>query len=118
RVEKFAGVITEQTKRLGNWMKWDNSYFTMSDRNIETIWQFLKRCYDAGWLYECTRVMPWCIRCGTSLSQHELIDSYRDVKHASVFIKQPVIGREREYLALWTTTPWTLPANTAAAVNP
>ncbi len=118
RVEKFAGTITEQSKRLGNWMHWDNSYFTMSDRNIETIWQFLKRCHEKGWLYEGTRVMPWCIRCGTSLSQHELIDSYRDVKHTSVFIKQPIVGRDHEYLALWTTTPWTLPANAAAAVNP
>src|SRR5579884_4035149 len=118
RVERFAGVITDQTKRLGNWMDWDNSYFTMSDRNIETIWYFLKRCQEKGWLYEGTRVMPWCIRCGTSLSQHELIDSYRDVEHASVFLKVPIHGREQEYLALWTTTPWTLPANTAAAVNP
>ncbi|HEX6512318.1 MAG TPA: isoleucine--tRNA ligase [Chloroflexota bacterium] len=118
RVEKFAGVITGQTKRLGNWMDWDNSYFTMSDRNIETIWYFLKRCQEKGWLYEGTRVMPWCIRCGTSLSQHELIDSYRDVEHASVFLKLPIHGRQNEYLALWTTTPWTLPANTAAAVNP
>jgi isoleucyl-tRNA synthetase len=118
RVEKFAGTITEQTKRLGSWMDWDNSYFTMSDRNIETIWYFLKRCQEKGWLYEGTRVMPWCIRCGTSLSQHELIDSYRDVEHESVFIKLPLRDRDNEYLALWTTTPWTLPANTAAAVNP
>jgi isoleucyl-tRNA synthetase len=58
RVEKFAGTITEQTKRLGSWMDWDNSYFTMSDRNIETIWYFLKRCQEKGWLYEGTRVMP------------------------------------------------------------
>ena len=118
RVEQFSGRITEQSIRLGNWMDWANSYFTMSDRNIETIWHFLKRCQEKGWLYEGTRVMPWCIRCGTSLSQHELIDSYRDVSHTSVFIKQPIIGREHEYLAIWTTTPWTLPANTAAAVNP
>ncbi|MDE3076471.1 MAG: class I tRNA ligase family protein, partial [Chloroflexota bacterium] len=61
RVENYAGVITEQTKRLGNWMKWDSSDFTMSDRNIETIWYFLKRCQEKGWLYEGTRVMPWCI---------------------------------------------------------
>jgi isoleucyl-tRNA synthetase len=118
RVEKYAGVITEQTKRLGNWMDWDNSYFTMSDQNIETIWHFLKRCQEKGWLYEGTRVMPWCIRCGTSLSQHELIDSYRDVEHESAFLKLPIHGRDNEYLAVWTTTPWTLPANAATAVNP
>ncbi|MHB8621698.1 MAG: class I tRNA ligase family protein, partial [Chloroflexota bacterium] len=118
RVEKFAGVITEQSKRLGNWMDWEHSYFTMSDQNIETIWYFLKRCQEKGWLYEGTRVMPWCIRCGTSLSQHELIDSYRDVVHTSLYIKLPIRDRAGEYLALWTTTPWTLPANTAAAVNP
>ncbi|HVA24249.1 MAG TPA: isoleucine--tRNA ligase [Chloroflexota bacterium] len=118
RVEKFAATITEQTKRLGSWMDWGNSYFTMSDQNIETIWFFLKRCQEKGWLYEGTRVMPWCIRCGTSLSQHELIDSYRDVEHESVFLKLPIHGRDNEYIAVWTTTPWTLPANTAAAVNP
>src|SRR5437588_10442345 len=64
--------------------------------------------------------MPWCIRCGTSLSQHELVgtDSYRDVVHPSVFIRLPLLGRERTYFLVWTTTPWTLSANVALAVHP
>src|SRR5205085_3496465 len=62
--------------------------------------------------------MPWCPRCGTSLSQHELMDSYNDITHPSLYVRFPIKGREREYLIVWTTTPWTLPANVAAAVHP
>ncbi|MGE5619236.1 MAG: isoleucine--tRNA ligase [Sphingomonadaceae bacterium] len=118
RVERYSAIQTEQSIRLGQWMDWPNSYYTMSDTNIEYIWHFLKRCHERGWLYEGSRVNPWCVRCGTSLSQHELIDSYREVTHASVFVKLPIVGRHREYLLVWTTTPWTLAANTAAAVHP
>ena len=118
RVLKYSGVQTEQSIRLGQWMDWDHSYYTMTDQNIESIWQFLKRCQEKGWLYRGARSMPWCTRCGTSLSQHELIDSYRDMTHTSVYVRLPVVGREREYLLVWTTTPWTLAANVAAAVHP
>jgi isoleucyl-tRNA synthetase len=118
RVARFAGVQTEQSKRLGQWMDWDRSYFTMADANISYIWQFLKTCHDRGWLYRGHRPMAWCPRCGTSLSQHELIDSYRDVTHPSLHVRLPLVGREQEYLVVWTTTPWTLPANVAAAVKP
>ena len=62
--------------------------------------------------------MPWCARCGTSLSQHELIDSYRDLTHTSVFVQLPLLDRPGEYMLVWTTTPWTLAANTALAVHP
>lgn len=99
-------------------MKWDNSYYTMSDTNIETIWHFLKTCHDKGWLHKGHRCMPWCIRCGTSLSQHELHDSYRDMVHRSVTMHLPLVEREGEYIMVWTTTPWTLAANTALAVHP
>jgi len=118
RVEKYSGIQTEQSIRLGQWMDWDNSYFTMTDTNIEYIWRFLKTCHEKGWLYKGQRAMPWCARCGTSLSQHELIDSYREMTHASVFIKLPIIERPGEYILVWTTTPWTLTANTALAVHP
>ncbi|MBI2941555.1 MAG: class I tRNA ligase family protein [Chloroflexi bacterium] len=118
RVDKFSGIQTQQSIRLGQWMDWENSYLTMSDTNIEHIWLFLKRCHEKGWLYRGARSMPWCVRCGTSLSQHELIDSYRDMTHTSVFIRFPLKGREGESLLVWTTTPWTLPANVAAAVHP
>ncbi|HEX9776281.1 MAG TPA: isoleucine--tRNA ligase [Actinomycetota bacterium] len=118
RVAKYAGVQTEQSRRLGQWMDWDASYFTMTDANISAIWGFLAECHRRGWLYVGHRSMPWCPRCGTSLSQHELIDSYSEITHPSVFARFPLKGREHEYLAVWTTTPWTLPANVAAAVLP
>jgi isoleucyl-tRNA synthetase len=120
RVLKFAGQITRQSARLGQWMDWDDSYYTMSDTNSEYIWHFLKKCQENGWLYQGTRSMPWCWRCGTSLSQHELLDSYVEVTHTSVFLKFPVTtpGHEGENLLVWTTTPWTLTANVAAAVHP
>lgn len=120
RVLTFAEVITQQSIRLGQWMDWANSYYTMSDNNIEHIWAFLKRCHENGWLYRGWRTMPWCARCGTSLSQHELIgtDSYREVTHPSVYLRLPIAGRLREYFLVWTTTPWTLPANVALAVHP
>ncbi|MDP7035511.1 MAG: isoleucine--tRNA ligase [Planctomycetota bacterium] len=118
RVERFSKVQSEQSRRLGQWMDWNDSYFTMSDRNIETIWHFLKTCHDKGWLYRGYRPMPWCTRCGTSLSQHELADSYKEITHEAVYIKLPVTGEADLFFLVWTTTPWTLTANTALAVNP
>ena len=118
RVDKFAGILTDQSIRLGQWMDWKNSYFTMDDNNIEHIWFFLKECHKKGWLFEGTNAMPWCWRCGTSLSQHELIDSYSEKTHDSVYVALPIKGRKNEHLLIWTTTPWTLPANVAVAVNP
>src|SRR3954447_18022000 len=122
RVLKYADIITAQSERLGQWMDWENSYYTMSDTNIEYIWHFLAKCHSNGWLYRGHRSMPWCWRCGTSLSQHEILgtDSYREVTHRSVFLKFPLTtpGHEGETLLVWTTTPWTLTANVAAAVHP
>ncbi|MHB1458591.1 MAG: isoleucine--tRNA ligase [Armatimonadota bacterium] len=118
RVEKYSSIQSEQSKRLGQWMDWDNSYYTMTDTNIEHIWLFLKKCFENGWLYKGQRAMPWCARCGTSLSQHELIDSYRDLKHTSVYLKLPIIELPGEHILVWTTTPWTLTANVALAVHP
>lgn len=118
RVEKFSAIQTEQSKRLGQWMDWENSYFTYTDTNIEYIWHFLKTCHERGWLYKGQRAMPWCVRCGTSLSQHELIDSYREMTHTSVYLKLPILEREGEYMMVWTTTPWTLAGNVALAVHP
>jgi len=118
RVMKYSKIQTEQSIKLGQWMDWENSYYTMTDTNIEYIWYFLKKCSEKGWLYKGHRVMPWCIRCGTSLSQHEMLDSYYDVVHQSVYLRLPIIGRDKEYFMVWTTTPWTLTANVALAVNP
>ena len=118
RVEKFSAVQTEQSIRLGQWMDWSNSYYTFSDDNIEAIWDFLERCKRKGWLYKGYSVMPWCTRCGTALSQHELSDEgWKEVEHEAVYIKLKVKNSD-EYFLVWTTTPWTLPANVALAVNP
>jgi isoleucyl-tRNA synthetase len=119
RVRKFAAVQTEQSIRLGYWMDWDNSYYTFSDENNYTIWHALRRCHENGWIYKGHDVMPWCPRCATGLSQHEIVtEGYRELTHASVYLRLPLIGRENEYLLVWTTTPWTLSANVAAAVHP
>jgi isoleucyl-tRNA synthetase len=118
RVAEYAEVITGQSRRLGMWMDWDNDYYTFSDTNIEYIWRFLKECHARGWLYKGHRSVEWCPRCGTSLSQHELINSYEELTHPSLYVRFPIKGREGESLVVWTTTPWTLPANVAAAVKP
>jgi len=117
RVQRFSGIITEQSKRLGQWMDWENSYFTHTDKNIGGIWHFLKTCHEHGWIEREYKPMPWCPRCGTSLSEHEMTGSYKMMKHKSVFFKLPVVDRNFKMLA-WTTTPWTLSANVSLAVNP
>jgi isoleucyl-tRNA synthetase len=118
RVAEYAEVITDQSRRLGMWMDWDNDYYTHSDTNIEYIWRFLKECHARGWLYLGHRSVEWCPRCGTSLSQHELINSYAELTHPSLYVRFPLKDRDGESLVVWTTTPWTLPANVAAAVKP
>lgn len=117
RVKHFSGIIAEQSKRLGQWMQWDNSYYTNTDQNIEGIWHFLKTCDDNGWIQREYKPMPWCPRCGTSLSEHEMTGSYKNITHNSVFFKLPIIGTNSKIL-VWTTTPWTLSSNVALAVNP
>jgi isoleucyl-tRNA synthetase len=119
RVAKFSEVITEQSRRLGMWMDWDADYYTFTDTNIEYIWRFLKAVHEREWLYKGHRSTVWCPRCGTSISQHELFaGEYRELEHPSLYVRFPLKGRDGESLAVWTTTPWTLPANVAAAVNP
>jgi isoleucyl-tRNA synthetase len=118
RVAEYAGVQTRQSMRLGQWMDWERSYYTFTDPNITYIWRFLQECDRNGWLYTGHRPMVWCPRCGTSLSQHELIDSYREITHPSLTVLFELTDVEGEAIAIWTTTPWTLPANVAAAVQP
>jgi len=115
----FAKVQTEQSKRLGYFMDWGNDYYTMSDENNYAIWHFLKICHQKGWLYKGEDVVPWCPRCGTAISQHEILTgNYANVTHKAVYLKYPILGRKNEYLLVWTTTPWTLLANVAIAFNP
>ncbi|PIR79726.1 MAG: isoleucine--tRNA ligase [Candidatus Levybacteria bacterium CG10_big_fil_rev_8_21_14_0_10_35_13] len=118
RVKKFSAVQTEQSKRLGYFMDWDNSYHTSSDENNYSIWNFLKVVNEKGWLYKGHDSVPWCPRCGTAISQHEILtEEYKELEHESVFFKLPIIGKNNEYLLVWTTTPWTIPSNVAVAVN-
>jgi len=117
RVRKYAAIQTEQSIRLGYWMDWDDSYFTMSDENNYTIWAFLKKCHERGLIYRGRDSMPWCPRCGTGISQHEMHEGYREVTDDSVIARMPLRGRDGEYLLVWTTTPWTLSSNVACAVH-
>lgn len=117
RIKRFSKVITSQSKRLGQWMDWSNSYFTHTDENISAIWYFLKICHERGWIRQANRPMPWCPRCGTSLSEHEMSGAHKEVTHKSVFCIAKVKDCSFDVL-VWTTTPWTLSANVALAVNP
>jgi isoleucyl-tRNA synthetase len=118
RVEKYSKVQTEQSVRLGYWMDWENSYYTMSDENNYTIWEFLKKCHKRGLIYKGLDAMPWCPRCETGISEQERKEGYKNIEDIAVYIRLPVLGRPNEYLLVWTTTPWTLAANVACAVNP
>ncbi len=119
RVKKFSGIQTEQSKRLGYFMDWDNSYHTSSEENNYWIWKYLKTVHQKGWLYKGRDSVPWCPRCGTAISQHEILtEEYQELTHKSVYFKLPVKGKKDTYLLVWTTTPWTIPANVAVAVDP
>jgi isoleucyl-tRNA synthetase len=112
--------LTRGSKRLGQWMDWGADYFTFSDTNIEYIWRFLKLQHEQGRLYKGHRSTEWCPRCGTSISQHELSQAgvYQERSDPSLFVRLPLLERPGESIVIWTTTPWTLPANVAAAVKP
>ncbi len=130
RVDRFARRQTDQSIRLGFWMDWDQdedwskppdqrrSYFTMAEENNYTIWSFLKKCHQRGLVYRAYDSMPWCPRCAVGISQMEMHEGYVMVAHRAVFVRFPLRGRPGENLLIWTTTPWTLTSNVAAAVNP
>jgi isoleucyl-tRNA synthetase len=117
-VVQSSRALTEGSTRLGQWMDWGKDYFTFSDTNIEYIWRFLRVVHERGWLYLGHRSTEWCPRCGTSISAHELVGSYVDRSDPSLYVRFPLLDRPHEALVIWTTTPWTLPANVAAAVKP
>ncbi|MGH9247392.1 MAG: isoleucine--tRNA ligase [Acidimicrobiales bacterium] len=113
-----ARELTQGSIRLGQWMDWGNDYYTFCDTNIEYIWKFLKIVHERGWLHIGHRATEWCPRCGTSISAHELAGNYVERVDPSLHIRLPLRDRPGEALVIWTTTPWTLPANVAAAVKP
>lgn len=111
------GKSHQLVERLGN-PEWGGSYFTFSTENNETIWTFLKKCFERGKIYQGHDVMPWSGRGGSAYSQMEIAEGRKLTTHKSVFVRFPLRDRENEYLLVWTTTPWTLTSNVAAAVNP
>ena len=111
-------TVEQMVGRLGL-AELGGSYFTFSNENNYTIWAMLKQCFDRGWIYKGRDVMPWCARCDTGISQHEIVtDGYRELTHTSIFLRFPLRNRPDESLLVWTTTPWTLTSNVAAAVHP
>jgi isoleucyl-tRNA synthetase len=105
------------TERIGFWLDLDDAYRTLDESYIESVWWALAQIHERGLLYEGRKVVPYCPRCETTLSSHEVALGYRDIVEESVFIKLPVLSGE-EKLLVWTTTPWTLPGNVAVAVSP
>ena len=119
-VQRYVGAFEEMTTRMGFWVDFDSAYWTMSPEYVESVWWSLKQIWDKGLLVQDHRVAPYCPRCGTGLSDHELAQGYETVVDPSVFIRFPIIEGEftGASLLVWTTTPWTLVSNTAVAVNP
>ncbi|HEY7828368.1 MAG TPA: class I tRNA ligase family protein [Candidatus Limnocylindrales bacterium] len=120
-IEGPAGPVTDSVEMLVGRLgmpEVGGSYFTFSNENNDLIWGFLAECHRRGWLYKGHDTMPWCTRCGTGMSQHEMTEGYRDRDDPGLTIKLPLVDRPGEALLVWTTTPWTLTSNVAAAVGP
>ncbi|UOY02898.1 isoleucine--tRNA ligase [Blastococcus sp. PRF04-17] len=120
-VERHVDSFSELTRRMGYWVDMSTAYWTMDPAYIESVWWSLKQIFDRGLLVEDHRVAPYCPRCGTGLSDHEVAQGYETITDPSVYVRLPVTSGEwagRADLLVWTTTPWTLPSNTAVAVHP
>ena len=117
-VFEYVGEWNKLTERIAFWVDLDDPYVTLEDDYIESVWWSLRRLYDDGRLYEGHKVVPYCPRCGTALSSHEVALGYQDVKDPSIYVRFPLLGEDDESLLVWTTTPWTLPGNEAVAVAP
>ena len=115
-VFKYVNIWEEMTNKVGFWVDMDNPYITYKNEYIESVWWALKELWKKGLLYEGHKVMPYCPRCGTALSSHEVAQGYKDVNDLTCIAKFKVVGEDKYFLA-WTTTPWTLPSNLALCVN-
>ncbi len=118
-VWEYLDVWNKFTKRIGYWVDQDKPFVTYENDYIESVWNVLKKVNDQKLLFKDYKVVPWCPRCGTALSSHELAQGYEDVKDLSVYVKFKVKGEKFKdtYILAWTTTPWTLPGNVALAVG-
>jgi len=117
-VWKYQSEWERMSDRVGYWVDMEEPYVTYHNNYIESVWWSLKKIWDQGLLYKGHKIVPYCPRCGTSLSSHEVAQGYKDVKEASVYVKFPVKDQNGVFLMAWTTTPWTLPSNVALVVNP
>ncbi|MDU1412997.1 MAG: isoleucine--tRNA ligase [Clostridium sp.] len=115
-VFSYVEMWREMSERLGYWVDMDNPYVTYHNDYIESVWWALKQMWDKDLIYKGHKVMPYCPRCGTTLSSHEVAQGYKDVKDSSAYVKFKLKGEDK-YILVWTTTPWTLPSNVALAVN-
>ena len=116
-VSKYISEWSTFTKRIGYWVNQDTAYFTYNAPYMESLWNIVKKVDTDGRLYKDYKVLPWCVKCGTALSSHELAQGYEDVKDLSLTVKFKVVGEENTYFLAWTTTPWTLPGNVGLAVG-
>ena len=113
----YVHMWEEMTNKVGFWVDMDHPYVTYHNDYIESVWWALKQMWEKGLLYEGHKVMPYCPRCGTALSSHEVAQGYKDVKDLTCVAKFKVVGKDNTYILAWTTTPWTLPSNLALCVN-
>lgn len=117
-VWKYKGMWEEFSDAVGFWADMENPYITYDNDFIESEWWALKIIYDKGLLYKGYKIMPYCPRCGTPLSSHEVAQGYKDVKERSAIVRFRLKDEEKASILVWTTTPWTLPSNVALCVNP
>ena len=115
-VWKYKGEWERMSDRVGYWVDMDNPYITYDDNYIESVWWAVKTIADKGLIYKGHKIVPYCPRCGTALSSHEVAQGYKDVKEKSVFVKFKRKNNDGYFLA-WTTTPWTLPSNVGLCMN-
>jgi len=117
-VVRYIEEWNELTERIGFWIDTDDAYYTLNNDYIESVWWSLKRVWDKGLLYEGHRVVPYCTRCGTGLSSHEVAQGYKDVEDPSIYVRFPLPGQEGSSFLAWTTMPWTLLPHAALVVDP
>lgn len=113
----YSTMWKDMSEKLAFWVDMDNPYVTYHNNYIESVWWALKQMWEKELLYKGHKVIPYCPRCGTSLSSHEVAQGYKDVKEATAIAKFKVKGEENKYILAWTTTPWTLPSNVALSIN-
>ena len=117
-VWKYETEWREMSDRVGYWADMDHPYVTYHNDYIESVWWALRQIWDKGLIYKGHKIVPYCPRCGTALSSHEVAQGYKDVKETSAIAKFAVRGEENTYILAWTTTPWTLPSNVGLCMNP